>query len=610
VLLLAAASLVANAQPKGAVMLDKLIPVPQKTELRPGTFAIAGDLWLHTAQSTDERHAHLCELLKPLAQPAADIALGPHTAVLGRSAEAPAPSPVTAPARPEAYALAVESERIWIEGSDLAGLHYGVRTLRQLLDLAKPAIPCMLIEDWPDIAFRGFGAYVGLNEYDRPHTVENYRKLIALAAEHKFNHFSFADESVWTRALPNTIVDRDLEELARLCRLNFLEPIPMPLFLYMGRKQVAKYVEASDEEFAKLMSPVNRLIRTMRPKVINIGADELVSAYDYTKRSSIYLTAQRQKRAPHEWLLLCLKRFHGYLAARDVQMAMWADPLVDGTALWGHPCLLQDYGGPPDCHYRMVDRLPKDIVVWDWHYDPSHVYPTMDYLQAKGFPTVGCPWHTPWNPEMYCEYARRRATDRFVGMMPLDWQAGWPWPRLRALVARQGDCVWSVGKYASAPSGLEKYRQVLKANPLLNIPRGEHQITVKAEPATRGLSLLAHSSGVRGARALTGGIGAKKGRTIEVRYRVSATRGCAFARCRVSLALTEAFSGMVDLATGRDDELVQFGKIGAASVPLDLTARVAGRPEFCLRLRGTNTSDRTAVLLKGMEVECRIAAKP
>ena len=588
-------------------MLGKLTPVPQKVELHPGTFAVAGDLWLHCARSTDERHAHLCQLLKMAAPQVAGAALGPHTIALGRSVGVPMSCPVAAPSRPEAYALAVEPERIWIRGADLAGLHYGVQTLRQLLSHAKPAIPCMLIEDWPDIGFRGFGAYVGLNEYDKPHTVDNYRKLIALAAAHKFNHFSFIDESVWTKAETNTMADRDLRELAHLCRLNFLEPIPMHLFLYMGRKQVAKYVEASNAEFAKLMAPAERLIRTMQPKILNIGADELVSAYDYVKRSSIYPGAQRQKRAPHEWLLLCLKRFHAYLEARNVQMAMWADPLIDGPALWGHPCLLQDYGGPPDCHYRMAALLPKDIMVWDWHYDPSHVYPTMDYLQAKGFPTVGCPWHTPWNPEMYPEYGLRTGTDRFVGMMPLDWQAGWPWPRLRALVARQGDCVWSVGKYANAPSGLDMYRQVIETNPLLNIPIGEHNLALRADPATRGLALLAHSNGVRGAKILTGGIGAKKGRTIEVRYRVSAAKPCMFDRCRISFTLSEAFSGTVALAVGKDGKFVQIAEVGGtASLPLDLTDQVAGREDFCLSLQGMNTSDRTAVLLKGLELDCQV----
>lgn len=168
--------------------------------------------------------------------------------------------------------------------------------------------------------------------------------------------------------------------------------------------------------------------------------------------------------------------------------------------------------------------------------------------------------------------------------------------------------MWSVGKYANAPKGLDKYRRVLKTNPLLSIPLGEHRIALRAEPATRGLALLAHSGGVRGAKVLTGGIGAKKGRTIEVRYRVSAAKGCAFERCRIALALSEAFCGTVALAVGEDGEFAQVAEFGgAADVPLDLTERVAGQPELCLSLRGKNASDRTAVLLKGVELDCRVA---
>ena len=60
----------------------------------------------------------------------------------------------TAIAQAEGYRLTISAERIVIAGHDLAGVFYGVQTLRQLLLTAGSTLPQMVIDDWPDFPAR------------------------------------------------------------------------------------------------------------------------------------------------------------------------------------------------------------------------------------------------------------------------------------------------------------------------------------------------------------------------------------------------------------------------------------------------------------------------
>ena len=57
-------------------------------------------------------------------------------------------------ARAEGYRLTVAQEGVLIAGHDLAGLFYGVQTLRQLLQTQGATLPRMVLEDWPDFPAR------------------------------------------------------------------------------------------------------------------------------------------------------------------------------------------------------------------------------------------------------------------------------------------------------------------------------------------------------------------------------------------------------------------------------------------------------------------------
>ena len=54
----------------------------------------------------------------------------------------------------EGYTLVIEESKITIIAAGPAGAFYGIQTLRQIFD--NDEVPCLLIEDEPGFAYRGF----------------------------------------------------------------------------------------------------------------------------------------------------------------------------------------------------------------------------------------------------------------------------------------------------------------------------------------------------------------------------------------------------------------------------------------------------------------------
>ena len=83
-----------------------------------------------------------------------------------------------------------------------------------------------------------------------------------------------------------------------------------------------------------------------------------------------------------------------FVAARGAKAMIWHDMLLErGDPRWKGfvACGTSETA-------KLADLLPKDVVICDWQYsygDMKEVrmdWPTMAYLEGKGFPVAGCPW--------------------------------------------------------------------------------------------------------------------------------------------------------------------------------------------------------------------------
>jgi len=80
-----------------------------------------------------------------------------------------------------------------------------------------------------------------------------------------------------------------------------------------------------------------------------------------------------------------VRAIHDHLAQTHRQMWMWGDRLIDGatsgTGKWE---------GSYNQTAPAIDRIPRDIVIADWHYEAA--VPGAAYFAMHGFNVVSCSW--------------------------------------------------------------------------------------------------------------------------------------------------------------------------------------------------------------------------
>jgi hypothetical protein len=83
-----------------------------------------------------------------------------------------------------------------------------------------------------------------------------------------------------------------------------------------------------------------------------------------------------------------VRTLHDHLAASKRTMWMWADRFLDGVTTG-----MGKWEASANGTDGAITRVPKDIVMCDWHYDRA--LPTTEYFAVAGFPVLAAPWRKP-----------------------------------------------------------------------------------------------------------------------------------------------------------------------------------------------------------------------
>ncbi|MFA6111494.1 MAG: glycoside hydrolase family 20 zincin-like fold domain-containing protein [Candidatus Latescibacterota bacterium] len=409
-----------------------LVPRPRQLEPQKGSLSLGAVIRLQPRDAEAARYVAGCAALLPGAQVLLDrapVAGAVQLATLGADGQAPlADVPDLAgrlePVREaQGYALLVTGSAAAVVGADAAGVRNGLMTLSQLVQRTASgyAVPRVRIRDWPAASVRAW--HVGLPGADDD---QAYATWVDALARLKYNTLmievdgSFPYESHPEIGRARAPAKEQVRRWVTYARERGFEVIPqVAVFGHLnwvldrpGWADLAENPEAGGEVgrwvanvrdpryFPLIFDLFQEVIDVFQPTVFHIGHDEITF-------QPIGVHPMTRSIPPAQLLAEEVTRLHDWLAERRLQTMMWGDQL-----------LAEDNGGSPYFTAAAIDRIPQDIIIDDWHYDPNERFPSVAFFRRHGFPVIGCGW---WQPLNIWNLARVSAAEQALGFSGTSW---------------------------------------------------------------------------------------------------------------------------------------------------------------------------------------------
>ncbi len=225
--------------------------------------------------------------------------------------------------------------------------------------------------------------------------------------------------------------------LADLCRRLGIRLIPQ--FQCLGHQSWAKYTRPLMTKYPEFdetpQIPLDnpgiycRSWCPLHPRVNEVVfalMDELVESFQadafHVGMDEVFLIASEQcprcrGKAPAELFARAVNDYHRHLAqGKHLAMLMWGDRLLDDTVMkYG------EWEASRSGTAGAIDRIPRDIIQCDWHYEPRKEYPSVPYFQQKGFRVWPSSWKNREAARALIEYSRQHRTDRMLGHLCTTW---------------------------------------------------------------------------------------------------------------------------------------------------------------------------------------------
>lgn len=189
---------------------------------------------------------------------------------------------------------------------------------------------------------------------------------------------------------------------------------------FQGREKSLMYNRSTydphkDETYQRVYAVIDEIIASIRPKAIHIGHDEVAG---HNAGSEKKWLAAGESMLPADLFLADVLRVHAYLKERGVAVWMWGDMLIAPDEF---PGMLPKHlhGTKPGYGAALRARIPRDIVICDWHYnDEQRDFPSLLKMQQEGFRVIGATFKNKSTINNFSSYA---AEHRAYGMMATTW---------------------------------------------------------------------------------------------------------------------------------------------------------------------------------------------
>ncbi len=337
--------------------------------------------------------------------------------------------------RTESYRMGITPNQICIEAEYSKGILYGIQTLRQLIIKCCMVVPCLVIEDKPALANRGFyhdatrGRVRKLSEYKKLADTLSYYKMnqLQLYVEHSYLFRDLTE--VWRDDTPLTA--EEILELDAYCKEIGIELVPSlatfghldkllkakrfaPLcelpgsdeerFTFRGRMEHHTINPAEEESFGVIRGLLNEFMQLFSSRQFNLCGDE---TFDLGKGRS---KALAEEIGLQRMYVEFVKKICGVITENGCRPMFWGDVIKESPEL--------------------LSELPASVICLTWGYSEEEKEDSARTMDGVGAVQYLCPGVHGWRhlmnrlPSAYaniskmCEYANRYQA---LGLLNTDW---------------------------------------------------------------------------------------------------------------------------------------------------------------------------------------------
>jgi hexosaminidase len=406
----------------------------------------------------------------------------------------------------QSFSLSIKPALVAIQAEGASGLFYAGQTLRQLVRLEGATLPCLSIQDWPSLPYRGLMLDISRRKVP---TLDTLFQLVEELSFFKLNLLQLYTEHTFQfprhpkiGAGCGSLSSEDILDLDAHCRARFVELVPnlqsfgharntlkIPDYQHLAETDALFTLSPAFEETYTLLDELyGDMLPAFTSKTLNINCDE---TYDLGRGAS---KSMADELGLGRVYLNHILRVRDLAARYGWRIQAWGDILLH--------------------HPELIGEVPDDVTLLDWHYDPADEYPSVKIFESAGRRFWVCPGVGSWNsiiPRIYGanvnirNFVRDGVTSGAEGMLNTDWGDAGHYQALGlswygyAFGAAQG---WSGGTTSDAdfenafgplffgpehPSILQALHQLADTNELPNVHRNNRSHTVLAlfdEPLT------------------------------------------------------------------------------------------------------------------------------
>jgi hypothetical protein len=386
--------------------IPTIIPTPQHVAMKKSHFKISAGTKIilgansrqeqFAAQQINDEFGDQKEIqLKVVGEnsvrklPASFIFIGSPTSDYGRQLLRDRKGTLTPAMKDEGYFLDVEPGGIVIIAESEAGKYYGVMSLLQMMRRVKRRlfVDGATIHDFPLEKVRGITDDISRGQVS---TLENFKKIIRFLARHKMNTYSpYLEDMFVFKNHPligkgrGALTSQEVKELDAYSKKFHVDMIPifetlghwenilaMPEYVGYAEFPGAHTLNVSDEKvYAMLDEMIGELCASFSSPYFNMAADE---SWD------VGLCANKERVAKSDFATVHAEH---YKRVVEIITNHGKKPMMYGDIILNNPTIL--------------DKIPHDITIVDWHYDASFKYDSPEIFKKTGFRIIASP--AVWN---------------------------------------------------------------------------------------------------------------------------------------------------------------------------------------------------------------------